>query len=93
VVIMNVSKEIKDAIKSEKLIIGSRTVFKNLKSGMLESVVHASNYPDGVRKDLNHYSKVSGVKVEEFDGNSVQLGELCGKPFSILIAGIKKSKK
>jgi len=90
---MTLSKQIKDAIKNEKLIIGSRTVLKNLKNEMLDSVVYASNYPDGMIKDLNHYSKVSGVKLEEFNGNSVQLGELCGKPFRILIVGVKKAKK
>ncbi len=90
---MTLSKQIKDAIKNEKLIIGSRTVLKNLKNEMLDSVVYASNYPGGMIKDLNHYSKVSGVKLEEFNGNSVQLGELCGKPFRILIVGVKKAKK
>lgn len=90
---MTLSKQIKDAIKNEKLIIGSRTVLKNLKNEMLDSVVYVSNYPDGMIKDLNHYSKVSGVKLEEFNGNSVQLGELCGKPFRILIVGVKKAKK
>ncbi|UCD07797.1 MAG: ribosomal L7Ae/L30e/S12e/Gadd45 family protein [Candidatus Aenigmatarchaeota archaeon] len=90
---MTIGKQIKDAIKNDKLIIGSRTVLKNLKNEMLESVVYASNCPEELMKDLNHYSKVSGIKLEEFNGNSVQLGELCGKPFRILIIGMKKAKK
>ena len=90
---MTMSKQIKDAIKNEKLIIGSRTVLKNLKNEMLDSIAHASNCPEGMVKDLNHYSKTSGVKLEEFKGNSIQLGEFCGKPFKILIVGVKKTKK
>ncbi len=90
---MTIDKQIKDAIKNDKLIIGSRTVLKNLKNEMLESVVYASNCPEELIKDLNHYSKVSSIKLEEFNGNSVQLGELCGKPFRILIIGMKKAKK
>lgn len=90
---MTIGKQIKDAIKNDKLIIGSRTVLKNLKNETLESVVYASNCPEELMKDLNHYSKVSGIKLEEFNGNSVQLGELCSKPFRILIIGMKKAKK
>lgn len=86
-------KNIKDAMKKDKIVMGSRTVLKGMKNRMLESVVYASNCPDSLMKDLDHYSKVSGIKVDGFDGNSVELGEFCGKPFSILIIGIRNDKK
>ena len=90
---MTVSKDIKSAVKSKNLIMGSRTVLKNLKNDNLSTVVYASNCPDEMLKDLNYYSKISGIKFEKFEGNSVQLGEICGKPFKILVVGIRKSKK
>ncbi len=83
-------KEIKEAKKANKLIIGTRIVFKNLKQGKLSYVVYASNCPTETKKDLNNYSKISKIKIEEFKGNSVKLGETCGKPFNILLIGIKK---
>lgn len=86
-------KIIKDAMKKGKIVMGSRTVLKGMKNQKLESVVYASNCPDSLMKDLDHYSKVSGTKVDGFDGNSVQLGEFCGKPFNILLIGIKNDKK
>lgn len=88
---MTVNQEIKDAAKEKRLVIGSRTVFKGLKKGNLKNVIYSSNCPDAVKEDLKYYTKVSGVKIEEFKGNSDKLGETCKKPFNILILGIKKS--
>jgi large subunit ribosomal protein L30e len=89
---MDTAKTIKDAVKDERLVIGSRTVLKGVKNKTLDSVICASNCPDSLTNDLNQYSRVSGIKLEQFSGNSVQLGELCGKPFKILIIGVKKSR-
>jgi large subunit ribosomal protein L30e len=90
---MIVNKDIKDALKSRKLLMGSKTVLRGVKGKLLNTVIYASNCPDDVIKDLNHYSKISGVKLEEFNGNSVQLGEICGRPFAMLMVGVKKDKK
>jgi large subunit ribosomal protein L30e len=87
---VNVNQEIKEAIKEKKAVIGSRTVIKSVKRGNLNAVIYASNCPDGVRKDLAFYSKGGFVPVKQFEGNSLQLGELCGKPFNVLLVGIKK---
>lgn len=90
---MTIIKQIKDAAKEKKLLMGSRTVLKSVKNNGVETVVFASNCPENVRKDLDHYSKISGIKMEEFNGNSIDLGEMCGKPFRILMVGLSKGKK
>lgn len=89
---MDTAKEIKSALKKGTVVMGSRTVLRGMKNRMLDSVIYASNCPDSLMKDLDHYSRISGVRVEGFGGNSVQLGEFCGKPFSVLIIGMKKDK-
>ncbi len=85
-----VEKEIKEAIKEKKLVIGTRSIIRNLKTGSLKSVVCSSNCTDDLIKDLNYYSKNFGVEIKRFRGNSRQLGEICGKPFNIMVLGIKK---
>ncbi|MCX6814058.1 MAG: 50S ribosomal protein L30e [Candidatus Aenigmarchaeota archaeon] len=85
-----VNHEIKEAMKEKKIIIGSRTVIKGVKRGHINSVIYASNCPEETRKDLEYYSKSEFVAVKDFKGNSVQLGEICGKPFNVLLVGIKK---
>lgn len=85
-----IGSEINEAVKKRNLLMGSNSVFKELKKGGLGKVICASNLPSARKKDLNHYASVSGIEVKEFDGDSAMLGETCGKPFSILLIGIKK---
>ena len=87
---MTVTQEIKSAIKEKKLVMGSRVVFKGVKIGRIDTVFYASNCPENVRKDLDHYAKLSKIKIEKFEGNANQLGEICGKPFNILMVGVMK---
>ncbi len=82
--------EIKKALKDKKLVIGTNSVNKGLKRDNLKSVFYASNCPADAMGNLNHYNKLTNVGLENFDGNSIQLAEICGKPFNILMVGIKK---
>lgn len=87
---MTISNDVKDALKAKKLVIGSRSVAKGMKQGTISSVILSSNAPDALRRDMQHYSSLSGSEVKDFSGTSVQLGQICGKPFNILSLGIRK---
>ena len=87
---MTTEKDVKDAVKEKKLLIGSRGVLSAAKTGKIISLIYASNTPRNTVSEITHYVNVSGIKVHEYPGNSVQLGELAGKPFSVLLLGIKK---
>jgi large subunit ribosomal protein L30e len=87
---MTLEKEIKKALKDKRLIIGSRSVLKEARFGRLGSLVYASNTPKSAVNDIQRYAGIAGIDVQEFPGNSVQLGELCGKPFAVLLLGIAK---
>ncbi len=87
---MAIDNDIKDAIKEKRLLIGTRGVLRAVRNGKVESVIYAKNAPRGTVEDISHYSGISGFTAQEYPGNSLQLGELCGKPFSILLIAIKK---
>ncbi len=86
---MIMEKEIKEALKAKKLVMGSNSVIRGVKTGHIKTVVHASNFPENSMADLKHYKQLGGITLEKFDGTSKQLGELCGKPFNILVVGLK----
>ncbi len=88
---MTADQEIREAMKEKRLVIGSRSVMKGVKGGSVKNVVFASNCPENTKKDLEYYASGSFVAIKEFSGSSLQLGELCGKPFNILLVGIKKA--
>ncbi|RLI98340.1 MAG: 50S ribosomal protein L30e [Candidatus Aenigmatarchaeota archaeon] len=85
-----ITKEIKDAMDSGKLVIGSNSVIKGLKNGAMEYIICSSNMPENRKRDINHYASVSKTGVRDFEGDSAKLGETCGKPFNVLLIGIKK---
>ena len=88
--VSDTTREINSALKAGRLLIGSNSVLRELKKKGLERIVCASNLPEAKKRNLGHYSSVSGVEITEFGGDSAKLGETCGKPFSILLVGIKK---
>ena len=81
--------ELRNAVKEKNVIIGSKQTIKNLKLKNVKSVVVANNCPENIKKDIEYYSKLTGIKFENFDGTAKQLGILCGKPFSIAVLAIK----
>jgi len=80
---------LRNAVDEKKIIIGSKRAIKNLKLKNVKQVFMASNCPDNIKKDIEYYSKLTGIKVENFDGTAKQLGVFCGKPFSIAVLAIK----
>ncbi len=87
---MSIQADIKGAMKKEKVVMGSRSVIKSVKNGKAASVIYASNLPKTVLRDLNRYLNISKMELKEFEGNSAELGELLGKPFPVLMLGIRK---
>jgi large subunit ribosomal protein L30e len=76
-------KELKNALKENKVIFGSKRTIKYLKLGNVKLIILANNCPENVKKDIEYYTKLSGIKTENFDGTAKQLGVFCGKPFAI----------
>lgn len=83
-------KELKNALKENKVVFGIKRTIKYLKLGNVKLIVIASNCPDDVKNDLEKYTKMSEIKLEKFDGTAKQLGIFCGKPFSIASLAIVK---
>lgn len=87
---MNVQADIKKAMKEKTLVIGTRQVLKEVRTGKVGTIILASNCPKNLRADMTHYSGISGISINDFGLDSLRMGEFCGKPFNILMIGIKK---
>jgi large subunit ribosomal protein L30e len=81
-------KEIRDALKQKKLIIGTLSIMKNLKSGRIKKVFVTSNCPSGVKEGILHYAKLAKAEVVLLKQPNDELGALCKKPFSISVLGV-----
>jgi large subunit ribosomal protein L30e len=80
-------KVIKDAVAADKVKSGVREVLQSAKGSKLVIVSKSIDAAD--RAKLDERTKSASVAVYEFDGNSVQLGKLCNKPFRVTAIALK----
>ena len=83
--------EIKKNLKTKKMVLGTELTIKRLKQGKISKVFVSSNCPENVKKDLDYYSDVSQVPVEQLSIPNSELGTACKKPFSISVVGLLKN--
>ncbi|MGZ4863483.1 MAG: 50S ribosomal protein L30e [Halobacteriota archaeon] len=76
---LDIAKSLRTAIKDGKVSIGAKNTLKSIKRGDNQLVILASNCPQRFRDKITSES-VSTVNLEI---NSVELGSMCGKPFTI----------
>ncbi len=83
-------KAIQDAIKSNNIVIGYRESLELIKNGTPRLVVVSNNAPEDKLEEIRHNLKLSSIELGTFDGDSKELGLICGKPFPVLVLVIKK---
>ena len=86
---MTLSDTIQEAIKSNKIIIGYRETIRFIKVNSPKLIVVAKNIPENMMKEIEYNTKISGVKIEIFEGTSKELGIICGKKFPISALAIR----
>jgi len=86
---MDVDRGIRVAVDTGNVTLGSDKSVQGLKLGKGKLVIIAENCPRGIREDVIHYSKLSDIPVYDYKGTSVELGSVCGKPFTVATLIIK----
>jgi large subunit ribosomal protein L30e len=77
------SKAIRMCVDTGKVEMGERSVRSRILLGKAKVVLVSSNCPPSLVSDLEHYSKLSGTPIIKFEGDSRELGSVCGKPFVV----------
>jgi len=90
---VDIKKSIKDAIKNDRVILGYDRTIKEIKTKKPKMVVYANNIPKNRLKNIIHNTKLTEIDTEEYPGDNVSLGLICGKPFSVSILVIKGNEK
>ncbi|MET1101512.1 MAG: 50S ribosomal protein L30e [Pyrodictiaceae archaeon] len=80
---VDIGRELMNAIKTGKVVLGSRKTIKYVKIGKAKAVIVASNAPPDLRDEILYYAKLSKIPVYIYPGTSVDLGVACGKPFMV----------
>lgn len=85
---MDISKEIRQAVDTGKVILGADKSRKVLKLGQAKLVIVASNCQSEVLADIKRYAGFANIPVHIFSGDSAKLGLACGKPFLVSVLAV-----
>ena len=80
---MDLDRGIRVAVDTGNVTLGSSKSIQALKLGRGKLVIIADNCPEEVEEDVLNYSQLSNIPVYTYDGSSVELGSVCGKPFTV----------
>ncbi|MHC1570309.1 MAG: 50S ribosomal protein L30e [Methermicoccaceae archaeon] len=76
---IDLGRELMAAVKTGKVLLGSKQTLKAVGEGRAKLVVMASNCPPPVQQSVEQ----ADVPIIHFDGRGIELGMMCGKPFAI----------
>ena len=80
---MDASKEIRRAVDTGKVIFGTKNSEKSLKNGTGKLIIIAENTPKLVKEKLVTFAEIGQTPHFIFEGPGLELGSICGKPFTI----------
>ncbi len=81
---VNVDKSLIKAVKTGKVIFGANRTIEAAANGSAKMVVLASNCPEDIKKKI----QATNTAILDYTGTSVELGPVCGKPFTIAAMAI-----
>ncbi len=79
----DLNSDLRLVIDTGRVVFGSREVMRTISDSTAKAVVVATLGKKDTVGDILHVCEVSGIKVIRFEGNSVDLGALCGRPFAV----------
>lgn len=76
-------RELQTAIRTGKVILGSKSTLKNCMSGKAKLVIIAANCPAEIRNKIEYICKIAETPIYIYPGTSWDLGAMCRKPFMV----------
>ncbi len=88
IVMSNISNDIRIAVDTGKVSLGYKEVVRAIEDNSAKLVIVAQKGEKNRIADIEHLCKVSGIKLVPYDDNSIELGAVCGKPYSVISLAI-----
>jgi len=78
-------EDLKKAMKTHKLVFGTRQTLSNLKKNKTKVIFLANNCGKKIEEDVNHYAKISGTKVVKINKPRSEISVFCKKNFPVSV--------
>ncbi len=76
------------AVDTGTISFGAKETTRAIMGQKVKAVVIAKSGKGQTINDLKHLCKLENIKVLTFNGNPIELGTVCGKPYSVSCLGI-----
>ncbi|MEM1633599.1 MAG: 50S ribosomal protein L30e [Sulfolobales archaeon] len=83
-----VEETVKEIVRTGNIVIGFRRTLKMLRLGKLRAVIIARHIPENMFSEITYIARLSETPLIVFEGGSVELGSLIGKPFPVSTIGV-----
>ncbi|GEM_PF-200129 len=90
---VDANKEIRRAVDTGAVLFGTKSSEKSIKNGTAKLLVITSNIPQLAREKLVSFAQISQTPAYMFAGTGLELGSVCGKPFTISVMAIEDEGK
>ena len=85
---MTFSHAVRQCVDSGKVEFGANTGVKSALSGRAKMVIISSNCPSNLAADVKHYCKLSSIPLLTYEGTSIELGTIAGRPHSVSMLAV-----
>ncbi|MBI2079227.1 50S ribosomal protein L30e [Candidatus Micrarchaeota archaeon] len=83
-----VSQALRLAVESGKVEFGSKKSVKNSLIGKTKLFVISANTPKASKDIVTRNAELSNTPILNFEGSSLELGSICGKPYPVAILSV-----
>jgi large subunit ribosomal protein L30e len=88
---IDIDKALGSVVKSGKVSFGTNAALQSAKTGKAKMIVLASNCPKDIKEEIEYYGKISNVPMITYKGGSMDLAQVCNKPFIISALSIRET--
>lgn len=86
---MDLRFQIRRAMETGRVVLGYRESEKSLLNGRAKLIILASNAPREEAHRIQYLAKVGGIPLYRFAGTTLELGQVCGKPFTVSVLAVE----
>ncbi|MEK6958389.1 MAG: 50S ribosomal protein L30e [archaeon] len=77
------AKEIRRSVDTGKVIFGTKETEQSIKNGSAKLIIITNNAPRLSKEKLASFAEMAKIMVFDFAGTGLELGSICGKPFTV----------
>jgi len=90
---IDIKKEIRRAIDTGKATYGEKTSKKAIMNDIGNLVIVSKNIKADEKEEIKYLADLAKMPYYEFEGTSMELGTVCGKPFGISVMVVQDMGK